>query len=241
MGVVVCCDRRAVPAAVLGRATFPDADMWSCACAIENLWLAARAEGLGLGWVTLFPPDELASLVGLPAGVETLGWLCLGWPDELPPNPGLERAGWSRRAPLDTVVLHERWDAGSKPPAASHAARSRPGCCRWRPRPGRHIANAARLAGCPRPGIGPTGRTGDRRRRPGQSGAGGRRPPGHPAWGVDLPLHGYASGARSNRGRRVARRRRGACGRSRHRGGGCRRKRGPGGRSTRLSARRPPG
>ena len=119
MGVVVCCDRRAVPAAVLGRATFPDADMWSCACAIENLWLAARAEGLGLGWVTLFPPDELASLVGLPAGVETLGWLCLGWPDELPPNPGLERAGWSRRAPLDTVVLHEHWDAGSKPPAAS--------------------------------------------------------------------------------------------------------------------------
>jgi nicotinate-nucleotide--dimethylbenzimidazole phosphoribosyltransferase len=119
MGIVVCCDRRTLPAAVLGRATFPDADMWSCACAIENLWLAARAEGLGLGWVTLFPPDELASLVGLPAGVETLGWLCLGWPDELPPSPGLERAGWSRRAPLDTVVLHERWDAGSQPLSAA--------------------------------------------------------------------------------------------------------------------------
>jgi nicotinate-nucleotide--dimethylbenzimidazole phosphoribosyltransferase len=119
MGVVVCCDRRAPPAGVLGRATFPDADMWSCACAIENLWLAARAEGLGMGWVTLFPPDELAALVGLPAGVETLGWLCLGWPDELPPGPGLERAGWSRRVPLDNVVLHERWDARSRPPSAS--------------------------------------------------------------------------------------------------------------------------
>jgi nicotinate-nucleotide--dimethylbenzimidazole phosphoribosyltransferase len=119
LGVVVCCDRRAAPLAVLGRATFPDADLWSCACAIENLWLAARAEGLGLGWVTLFPPAELASLVGLPAGVETLGWLCLGWPDELPPGPGLERAGWSRRAPLDTVVFNERWDSGSKPPATS--------------------------------------------------------------------------------------------------------------------------
>jgi nicotinate-nucleotide--dimethylbenzimidazole phosphoribosyltransferase len=119
LGVVVCCDRRAAAAGVLGRATFPDADMWSCACAIENLWLAARAEGLGLGWVTLFPPVELASLVGLPSGVETLGWLCLGWPDELPPSPGLERAGWSRRAPLESVVLHECWGAGSQAPAAA--------------------------------------------------------------------------------------------------------------------------
>jgi nicotinate-nucleotide--dimethylbenzimidazole phosphoribosyltransferase len=119
LGVVVCCDRRAAPVAVLGRATFPDTDMWSCACAIENLWLAARAEGLGMGWVTLFPPAELAALVGLPAGVETLGWLCLGWPDELPPAPNLERAGWSRRAPLGTVVLHERWDGGRQPPTAA--------------------------------------------------------------------------------------------------------------------------
>jgi nicotinate-nucleotide--dimethylbenzimidazole phosphoribosyltransferase len=119
LGIVVCCDRRAAPASVLGRATFPDADLWSCACAIENLWLAARAEGLGLGWVTLFPPQELAALVGLPAGVETLGWLCVGWPDELLPAPGLERAGWSRRAPLESVVLHERWDPGRQPPASS--------------------------------------------------------------------------------------------------------------------------
>ena len=55
LGIVVCCDRRAPALGVLGRATFHDADMWSCACAIENLWLAARAEGLGVGWVTLFP------------------------------------------------------------------------------------------------------------------------------------------------------------------------------------------
>ena len=116
LGIVVCCDRRAAPAGVLGRATFPDTDMWSCACAIENLWLAARAEGLGVGWVTLFPPDELAGLVGLPPGVETLGWLCVGWPDERPPSPGLERAGWSRRAPLEAVVLHERWDGLAQPP-----------------------------------------------------------------------------------------------------------------------------
>ena len=112
LGVVVCCDRRAPAAGVLGRATFPDADLWSCACAIENLWLAARAEGLGVGWVTLFAPAELAALVGLPDGVATLGWLCVGWPDERPPEPGLERAGWSRRAPLRTVVLRNRWPGG---------------------------------------------------------------------------------------------------------------------------------
>ena len=123
IGVVVCCDRRADAAGVIGRATFPDADIWSCTLAIENLWLAARAEGLGLGWVTLFPPDELASLVGLPAGVETLGWLCLGWPDERPPAPGLERAGWSRRLALEDVVIEERWP--STGPAAP-ASRLRP-------------------------------------------------------------------------------------------------------------------
>lgn len=120
LGIVVCCDRRTAPAGVLGRATFPDTDMWSCACAIENLWLAARAEGLGMGWVTLFPPDELAGLVGLPSGVETLGWLCMGWPDERPPSPGLERAGWSQRVPLEAVVVHERWDSlGPVPPTSA--------------------------------------------------------------------------------------------------------------------------
>ena len=116
LGVVVCCDRRTPPAGVLGRATFHEADVWSCACAVQNLWLSARAEGLGMGWVTLFPPAELAGLLHLPEGVETLGWLCLGWPDERPPAPGLERAGWSRRVPLADVVLDERWpDDGSGP------------------------------------------------------------------------------------------------------------------------------
>lgn len=116
LGVVVCCDRRTPATGVLGGATFPDADLWSCAAAIENLWLAARAEGLGTGWVTLFRPDELAGLLGLPDGVVTLGWLCLGWPDERPPEPGLERAGWSRRLPLADVVLTDRWPAGDAAP-----------------------------------------------------------------------------------------------------------------------------
>ena len=115
LGIVVCCDRRTPAAGVLGRATFSDADMWSCACAIQNLWLAARAEGLGVGWVTLFQPDDLAELIGIPDGVTSLGWLCLGWPDERPPAPGLERAAWSRRIPLEDVVIHERWPAVGEP------------------------------------------------------------------------------------------------------------------------------
>ncbi len=119
-GIVVCCDRRASPAGVLGRATFPDADLWSCACAIENIWLTARAYGLGLGWVTLFDPAELAALLGLPDGVVTLGWLCIGWPDERPPAPGLERQGWSRRLPLADVMLQDRW-----PQAAPASPRDR--------------------------------------------------------------------------------------------------------------------
>lgn len=119
LGVVVCCDRRTDAAGVLGRATFQDADLWSCACAIQNLWLTARAEGLAVGWVTLFVPEELSGLLGLPERVVPLGWLCVGWPDERPPAPGLERAGWSRRAPLDDVVLYERWpEAPGEAPAA---------------------------------------------------------------------------------------------------------------------------
>ncbi|SFO31681.1 cob(II)yrinic acid a,c-diamide reductase [Geodermatophilus obscurus] len=127
LGIVVCCDRRTPAAGVLGRATFPDADLWSCAAAIQNLWLAARAEGLGMGWVTLFRPEELAGLVGLPDGVATLGWLCLGWPDERPPAPGLERAGWSRRLPLEAVVVEDRWPADDRGPVAPPSHLRAPG------------------------------------------------------------------------------------------------------------------
>lgn len=115
VGLVVCCDRRADAAGVLGRATFADSDMWSCACAIQNLWLAARGAGLGVGWVTLFRPDDLTELLGIPDGVETLGWLCVGYPDERQTGPGLERYGWSKRQPLADLVMNERWDSESAP------------------------------------------------------------------------------------------------------------------------------
>jgi nicotinate-nucleotide--dimethylbenzimidazole phosphoribosyltransferase len=125
LGVVVACDRRTPAGGVLGRATFPDADLWSCACAIQNLWLAARAEGLGVGWVTLFEQQDLEALVGVPEGVVTLGWLCLGWPDERPPAPGLERAGWSSRQPVDEMIFAERWsNATPAPPSHLRAPRN---------------------------------------------------------------------------------------------------------------------
>lgn len=120
LGIVVACDRRTPALGVLGRATFPDADLWSCATAIENMWLTARAHGLGMGWVTLFEPADLADLFGLPEGVVTLGWLCLGWPDERPPEPGLQRAGWSTKTPLADVVLQERWSERAPAQPVSH-------------------------------------------------------------------------------------------------------------------------
>jgi nicotinate-nucleotide--dimethylbenzimidazole phosphoribosyltransferase len=116
LGIVVCCDRRAPAGGVLGRATFQDADMWSCACAIQNLWLAARAEGLGVGWVTLFQPQDLGDLIAAPEGIATLGWLCVGWPDERPPAPGLERRGWAERIPLERLVIREKWPASDQGP-----------------------------------------------------------------------------------------------------------------------------
>lgn len=123
VGIVVACDRRTPAAGVLGRGTFGDSDLWSCACAIENMWLTARAHGLGLGWVTLFEPGGLAELVALPEGVETLGWLCMGWPDERPPDPGLERQGWSQRLQLEDVVIAERWPSENAPARpSSHLA-----------------------------------------------------------------------------------------------------------------------
>ena len=120
LGIVVACDRRTPALGVLGRATFPDADLWSCATGIENMWLTARAHGLGMGWVTLFDPADLADLFGLPEGVVTLGWLCLGWPDERPPEPGLQRAGWSTKTPLADVVLRERWSERAPAQPVSH-------------------------------------------------------------------------------------------------------------------------
>ncbi|HET9094381.1 MAG TPA: 5,6-dimethylbenzimidazole synthase, partial [Solirubrobacteraceae bacterium] len=109
IGVCVCCDHGPDGAEVLGRGTIPETDIYSTACAIQNLWLAARAEGLGVGWVSFYRPADLRALLGLPDRVEPIAYLCLGWPDEQPVRPTLEAVGWSQRLSLDQVVMYERW------------------------------------------------------------------------------------------------------------------------------------
>lgn len=111
LGIVVCCDPGEAGLEVLGRGTIPETDVHSTACAIQNLWLAARAEGLGVGWVSFYRRDDLRGLLGIPDRVDPMAWLCVGWPDERPERPGLEAAGWAARAPLSAVVAQERWPA----------------------------------------------------------------------------------------------------------------------------------
>jgi nicotinate-nucleotide--dimethylbenzimidazole phosphoribosyltransferase len=113
LGVCVCCDHGEPGQEILGRGTIPETDIYSAACAVQNLWLAARAEGLGVGWVSFYRPEDLRELLGIPARVDPIAYLCLGWPDERPVRPGLEAAGWSSRLPLDGVVMDERWREGA--------------------------------------------------------------------------------------------------------------------------------
>lgn len=89
---------------VFGRRTMPHMDLASASCAIQNLWLAARAEGLGMGWVSLFEPDELAALLGLPDGSEPIAVLCLGPVEEFYPRPMLETEQWAQPRGLDDVL-----------------------------------------------------------------------------------------------------------------------------------------
>lgn len=119
LGVVVCCDHGDPQAEILGRGTIRETDVYSTACAIQNLWLAARAEGLGVGWVSYYRPEDLRALLGIPERVEPMAYLCVGWPDERPVRPGLESAGWSERMPLGDVVMTERWDDRDVTPAAN--------------------------------------------------------------------------------------------------------------------------
>lgn len=95
---------------VFGRRTMPEMDLASAACAIQNFWLAARAEGIGVGWVSLFDPERLRALCGMPAGSQPIAVLCLGHVAEFYPAPMLEIEGWDRRRALADVVFENRWD-----------------------------------------------------------------------------------------------------------------------------------
>ncbi|GAA4872489.1 nicotinate-nucleotide--dimethylbenzimidazole phosphoribosyltransferase [Pseudonocardia benzenivorans] len=112
VNVVVTCDPTRGGRHTLGRYAQPRMGPYSAVSAVQNLWLAARAEGLGVGWVSFFDGTgerELAGLLGLPAHVEVVAYLCVGHVDGFADAPELETAGWSRRRPLGWAVHHETW------------------------------------------------------------------------------------------------------------------------------------
>nr|WP_281426123.1 5,6-dimethylbenzimidazole synthase [Mycobacterium spongiae] len=108
--VVALCDDR--DAHIFGRRTLPQMDLASVSCAIQNLWLAARSEGLGMGWVSLFDPQRLAALLAMPADAEPVAVLCLGPVPTFPDRPALELDGWALARPLPDFVSENQWGAG---------------------------------------------------------------------------------------------------------------------------------
>ncbi|MBK7016519.1 MAG: 5,6-dimethylbenzimidazole synthase [Sulfuritalea sp.] len=104
---------------IVGRRTLPEMDVASVGCAIQNMWLLARAEGIGLGWVSFFDPLALADLLGMPAGARPLAILCIGQVAAFYPRPMFEDAGWGKRLPLAEVLFENGWKpgAGVTPPA----------------------------------------------------------------------------------------------------------------------------
>ena len=109
MGIVVTYDHDRGGPDVLGRRSIPEAGLYSTCLAIQNLWLAATAEGLGVGWVSFYREPFLRELLGIPETVRPVAWLCVGTVSHLQDRPDLERAGWRRRRPLEDALHHESW------------------------------------------------------------------------------------------------------------------------------------
>ena len=97
---------------VIGRSSVPETGLYSVCCAVQNLWLAARVEGIGVGWVSILSNHTLKDVFGLPEHVVPVAYLCLGYVDEFADRPDLETAGWLPRLGLEDVVYFEGWDRG---------------------------------------------------------------------------------------------------------------------------------
>ena len=109
LNLAVTCDHRRDSPFVLGRGPMPQTDLYSTCLAIENIWLAARAEGVGIGWVSILDPAAVANVLQLPSGVELVAYLCAGYPIEFRPRPMLEEVGWKERLRLEELIYHDRW------------------------------------------------------------------------------------------------------------------------------------
>jgi len=111
LGVVVTYDASRGGQHVLGRHAIADAGLYSTCLAIQNLWLASTAEGLGLGWVSFYREEFLAGLLDIPEGIRPVAWLCLGAVTELQAVPDLERHGWRQKRPVEEAIHLERYRA----------------------------------------------------------------------------------------------------------------------------------
>lgn len=109
VGICVTCDPTRGGPVILGRTHNPRMDSYSTVCAVQNLWLAARAESVGMGWVSIFHQEDIRTLLGIPDHVEVIGWFCVGYVDRLYDQPELALKGWRQRVPIDELVFEETW------------------------------------------------------------------------------------------------------------------------------------
>lgn len=109
INIGVTCSRQRGGPHVLGRSTVRDTDLYSTCCAIQNLWLAARTEGIGVGWVSILDHGALKRVLKVPKPVKVLAYLCLGYVSHFATQPDLEVAGWRERIPLEHLIHYESW------------------------------------------------------------------------------------------------------------------------------------
>lgn len=107
----IVCDSESKQGHRLGRRTMPETALYSAVCAVQNLWLAARAEGVGVGWVSILDPSLLRQALKIPEHITPVAYLCLGYVEGFAPEPDLERAGWEKRTPLKSVLAFDRYDS----------------------------------------------------------------------------------------------------------------------------------
>lgn len=111
----VLCDPGSERGHRLGRQTMPETAVYSTVCAVQNLWLAARSEGVGVGWVSILDPVKLCELLNIPDHLTLVAYLCLGYVEGFASEPDLERFGWERRVDLKTVVSYDRYSEERAP------------------------------------------------------------------------------------------------------------------------------
>jgi len=124
LNLCVTCDPTRGGPHVLGRSAIPDTDVYSTCCAIQNFWLAARAEGIGVGWVSIVQAEELKRILEIPAPIIAVAYLCVGYVSHFSDTPDLERAGWRRRLSLAELVFADRWGRPETKLRAAFAALS---------------------------------------------------------------------------------------------------------------------